>query len=143
VAEEFVDRGVSGAKERRPALDRLMKAAWAGQFQVVLVWRFDRFARSVKHLVAALETFRTLKVGFVSLQEQLDTTTPIGQAMFTIIGAMAQLERDAAAGYLGISLRTLLRWDAAGIIISSGQTPGGHRRFHHRDLARLRAAQRP
>jgi len=94
VVEEFVDRGVSGAKERRPALDRLMKAAWAGQCQVVLVWRFDRFARSVKHLVAALEMFRSLHVGFVSLQEQLDTATPIGQAMFTIIGAMAQLERD-------------------------------------------------
>jgi DNA invertase Pin-like site-specific DNA recombinase len=94
VVEEFVDRGVSGAKERRRALDRLMKAAWAAQFQVVLVWRFDRFARSVKHLVAALETFRTLNVGFISLQEQLDTATPIGQAMFAIIGAMAQLERD-------------------------------------------------
>ena len=94
VVEEFVDRGVSGAKERRPALDRLLKAAWAGRFQVVLVWRFDRFARSVKHLVGALETFRSLHVGFVSLQEQLDTATPIGQAMFTIIGAMAQLERD-------------------------------------------------
>jgi DNA invertase Pin-like site-specific DNA recombinase len=94
VVEEFVDRGVSGAKERRPALDRLLKAAWAGRFRVVLVWRFDRFARSVKHLVGALETFRSLNVGFVSLQEQLDTATPIGQAMFTIIGAMAQLERD-------------------------------------------------
>jgi len=94
VVEEFVDRGVSGATERRPALDRLMKAAWAGRVQVVLVWRFDRFARSVTHLVAALETFRSLQVGFVSLQEQLDTSTPIGQAMFTIIGAMAQLERD-------------------------------------------------
>ena len=94
VVEEFVDRGVSGAKERQRALDRLMKTAWAGQFHVVLVWRFDRFARSVKHLVAALETFRSLHVEFVSLQEQLDTATPIGQAMFTIIGAMAQLERD-------------------------------------------------
>jgi DNA invertase Pin-like site-specific DNA recombinase len=94
VVEEFVDRGVSGARERRPALNRLLKAAWAGRFQVVLVWRFDRFARSVKHLVAALETFRSLQVEFVSLQEQLDTATPIGQAMFTIIGAMAQLERD-------------------------------------------------
>lgn len=94
VVEEFVDRGVSGAKERRPALDRLIKAAWAGHFQVVLVWRFDRFARSVKHLVGALETFRSLNVGFISLQEQLDTSTPIGHAMFTIIGAMAQLERD-------------------------------------------------
>ncbi len=94
VVEEFVDRGVSGAKERRPALDRLMKTAWADRCQVVLVWRFDRFARSVKHLVAALETFRSLQVGFVSLHEQLDTATPIGRAMFTIIRAMAQLERD-------------------------------------------------
>lgn|SRR5262245_14179384 len=94
VVAEFVDVGVSGIKERRPALDRLLKAAWAGAFQAVLVWRFDRFARSVKHLVTALETFRSLNIGFVSLQEQLDTSTPIGQAMFTIIGAMAQLERD-------------------------------------------------
>jgi DNA invertase Pin-like site-specific DNA recombinase len=89
-----VDRGYSGAKDRRPALDRLVKAAWAGQFQTVLVWRFDRFARSVKHLITALEQFRSLNVGFVSLQEQFDTSTPIGLAMFTIIGAMAQLERD-------------------------------------------------
>ena len=94
IATEFVDRGVSGTMGRRPALDRLMKAVWAGQFQAILVWRFDRFARSVKHLVAALETFCSLNVGFISLQEQLDTSTPIGQAMFTIIGAMAQLERD-------------------------------------------------
>lgn len=94
IVEEFVDRGYSGAKERRPALDRMMKAAWAGQFQAVAVWRFDRFARSVKHLITALEQFRSLNVGFVSLQEQFDTSTPIGLAMFTIIGAMAQLERD-------------------------------------------------
>jgi DNA invertase Pin-like site-specific DNA recombinase len=71
-----------------------MKAAWAGKFQAVLVWRFDRFARSVKHLIQALEAFRSLNVNFISLQEQFDTSTPIGQAMFTIIGAMAQLERD-------------------------------------------------
>ncbi len=94
VVEEFIDKGFSGAKERRPALDRLMRAAWTGQFHAVLMWRFDRFARSVKHLISALETFRTLKVDFISLQEQFDTSTPIGQAMFTIIGAMAQLERD-------------------------------------------------
>jgi DNA invertase Pin-like site-specific DNA recombinase len=94
IVEEFVDKGFSGAKERRPALDRLMQAAWAGKFQAVLVWRFDRFARSVKHLITALEAFRTLKIHFISLQEQFDTSTPIGLAMFTIIGAMAQLERD-------------------------------------------------
>jgi DNA invertase Pin-like site-specific DNA recombinase len=94
IVEEFVDRGYSGAKERRPALDRMLKAAWAGKFQTVLVWRFDRFARSVKHLITALEQFRHLNINFISLQEQFDTSTPIGQAMFTIIGAMAQLERD-------------------------------------------------
>lgn len=94
IVEEYVDRGYSGAKERRPALNRLMEGAWAGLFHAVLVWRFDRFARSVKHLVTALEIFRGLNVGFISLQEQLDTSAPIGQAMFAIIGAMAQLERD-------------------------------------------------
>jgi DNA invertase Pin-like site-specific DNA recombinase len=94
LVEEYVDRGFSGAKARRPALDRLMAAAWAGRFQAVLVWRFDRFARSTKHLVTALDTFRGLNIGFISLQEQLDTSSSIGQAMFTIIGTMAQLERD-------------------------------------------------
>ncbi len=94
LVEEFVDCGYSGARERRPALDRLTRAVWDGKIQLVPVWRFDRFARSVRHLVTALETFRSLRVGFVSLQEQLDTSTPLGQAMFTIIGAMAQLERD-------------------------------------------------
>ena len=94
IVEEFIDQGISGAKEKRPALDRMVQAAWRGQFQAVIVWRFDRFARSVKHLIAALENFRSLNIHFISLQEQLDTSTPIGQAMFTIIGAMAQLERD-------------------------------------------------
>lgn len=94
IVEDFVDHGFSGAKERRPALDRLMKSAWTGRFQAVLVWRFDRFARSVKHLITALEQFRGLNVNFISLQEQFDTSTPIRHAMFTIIGAMAQLERD-------------------------------------------------
>ena len=94
ITGEFIDQGYSGAKEKRPALDRLMKTAWFGTVQAVLVWRFDRFARSVKHLIKALEQFRSLKVNFISFQEQFDTSTPIGQAMFTIIGAMAQLERD-------------------------------------------------
>jgi DNA invertase Pin-like site-specific DNA recombinase len=71
-----------------------MKAMWTGQLQAVLVWRFDRFARSVTHLLTALEQFRALNVHFISLQEQFDTSTPIGHVMFTIIGAMAQLERD-------------------------------------------------
>ena len=94
ITGEFIDQGYSGAKEKRPALDRLMNTAWSGTLQAVLVWRFDRFARSVKHLIKALEQFRSLNVNFISFQEQFDTSTPIGQAMFTIIGAMAQLERD-------------------------------------------------
>jgi len=75
-------------------LDRMIKAAWTGTFHAVLVWRFDRFARSVKHLLTALEQFRSLNINFMSLQEQFDTSTPIGHVLFTIIGAMAQLERD-------------------------------------------------
>ena len=94
IVEEFIDKGFSGAKKKRPALDRLMRAAWDRKFQAVLVWRFDRFARSVKHLMSALEKFRSFRIEFISLQEQFDTSTPIGHAMFTIIGAMAQLERD-------------------------------------------------
>lgn len=89
----YSDRA-SGIRERRPGLDALMKAARRGEFDVVAVWRFDRFARSVKQLVLALEEFRALKIDFVSHQEAVDTSTPIGKAMFTVIGAMAELERN-------------------------------------------------
>ena len=89
----YSDRA-SGAKEKRPGLDALMADARRGEFQVVIVWRFDRFARSVKQLVLALEEFRTLGIDFVSHQEALDTSTPMGKAMFTIIAAMAELERN-------------------------------------------------
>ena len=82
IVEEFVDHGYSGAKEKRPALDRMIKAAWIGIFQAVLVWRFDRFARSVKHLITALEQFRSLNINFISLQEQFDTSTPIGHPCY-------------------------------------------------------------
>src|SRR5262249_6787284 len=89
----YSDR-MSGAKERRPGLDALIADARRGQFNVVVVWRFDRFARSVKQLVLALEEFRTLGIDFISHQEALDTSTPMGKAMFTIIAAMAELERS-------------------------------------------------
>ncbi len=94
IGAEYVDVGWSGSRDRRPSLDKMMKDAWAGKFQAVLVWRFDRFARSTKHLISALETFRSVNVSFISLQEQFDLSSPIGAAMFTIIGAMGQLERD-------------------------------------------------
>jgi DNA invertase Pin-like site-specific DNA recombinase len=89
----YQDRA-SGAKERRPGLDALMTDARRGAFDVVVVWRFDRFARSVKQLVLALEEFRSLRIDFISHQEALDTSTPMGSAMFTIIAAMAELERS-------------------------------------------------
>ncbi len=91
---EYVDHGFSGTKERRPALDQLMVDAKRRLFDAVLVWRFDRFARSTRHLINALHEFRHLGIAFVSYQESLDTSSPMGEAMFAIIGAMAQLERD-------------------------------------------------
>jgi DNA invertase Pin-like site-specific DNA recombinase len=92
VVRVYSDR-MSGASESRPGLTALMQDARRGAFDVVVVFRFDRFARSVKQLVLALEEFRTLGIGFVSQQEALDTSTPMGEAMFAIIAAMAQLER--------------------------------------------------
>ncbi|MGA3076812.1 MAG: recombinase family protein [Bryobacteraceae bacterium] len=93
LAKVYSDR-MSGAKEDRPGLKSLMQDAKRGEFQVVLVWRFDRFARSIEQLVLALAEFRALGIDFVSCQEALDTSTPMGKAMFTIIGAMAELERN-------------------------------------------------
>ncbi len=92
--QEYVDNGISGAKERRPALDQLMAGARQRLFDAVLVWRFDRFARNTRHLINALHEFRHLGIAFISFQENLDTSSPMGEAMFAIIGAMAQLERD-------------------------------------------------
>jgi DNA invertase Pin-like site-specific DNA recombinase len=79
---------------RYQRLNALMRDARRGAFDVVVVWRFDRFARSIEQLVLALAEFRTLGIDFVSSQEALDTSTPMGRAMFTIIGAMAELERN-------------------------------------------------
>lgn len=91
---EYVDVGVSGSKDSRPELNRLMDDVRKRKVDAVLCWRFDRFARSTKHLLAALEEFRALGISFISYQENLDTGSPLGQALFTIIAAVAQLERD-------------------------------------------------
>jgi DNA invertase Pin-like site-specific DNA recombinase len=94
VAGEYVDRGISGSKERRPQLDLLMSAAHTRQFDVLLVWKLDRFARSLKHLVTAIAEFEALGIQFVSLRDNLDLTTPSGRLMFHVIGAMAEFERS-------------------------------------------------
>jgi DNA invertase Pin-like site-specific DNA recombinase len=93
VVNVYSDR-ISGAKENRPGLKVVMDDARRGAFDVLLVWRFDRFARSIEQLVLALAEFKALGIDFVSCQEALDTSTPMGKAMFTIIGAMAELERN-------------------------------------------------
>src|ERR1035437_1474261 len=102
---EYVDAGISGAKERRPQLDRLIADAHRRRFDVVVVWRFDRFARSVSHLLRALETFNALGVAFVSLSEQMDTTTPTGKMIFTVLGAVAELERSLIVERVRAGLR--------------------------------------
>ena len=94
VYKEYVDIGQSGAKDSRPQLNQLMTDAKRKRFDVVLCWKFDRYARSLKHLVDSLFEFKALSIDFVSLTEGIDTTTPVGMAMFGVIGAMAQLERD-------------------------------------------------
>ena len=91
---EYVDVGVSGAQRKRPQLDALMTAAGQRLFDVVLVWKFDRFARSLKHLIDSLEEFRALGIDFISFTEGIDTTTPAGQLLFHVVGAVAQFERD-------------------------------------------------
>jgi DNA invertase Pin-like site-specific DNA recombinase len=88
---------ISGATNSRPALDELMKDAQRRRFDLVAVWRFDRFARSVSHLLQALETFKGLGIEFISLSEQIDTSTPTGKMVFTVLGAVAELERSLIA----------------------------------------------
>jgi DNA invertase Pin-like site-specific DNA recombinase len=102
---EYVDVGISGTKEKRPALDRLMADAHRRKFDVVVVWRFDRFARSVSHLLRALETFQSLGIEFVSLTEQMDTSTPTGKMVFTVLGAVAELERSLIVERVKAGLR--------------------------------------
>ena len=92
--EEYTDVGVSGSKDSRPALNRLMADAQRRKFDAVIVWRFDRFARSVSHLLRALETFQALGIDFISLSESIDTSTPTGKMVFTVLGAVAELERS-------------------------------------------------
>ncbi len=105
VAGQYVDVGISGSKEKRPQLDRLIADAHHRKFDAVIVWKFDRFARSVSHLLRALETFKALGIEFVSLSEQVDTSTPTGKMVFTVLGAVAELERSLIAERVRAGLR--------------------------------------
>ena len=94
IVGEYVDTGISGAKERRPQLDRLMSDCRRRRFDAVLVYRYDRFARSLRHLVNALEEFRALGIDFISLHEGVDTSTPNGRLVFGIFASIAEFERE-------------------------------------------------
>ena len=105
VTAEYIDNGVSGAKDSRPELNRLMADAGKRRFDIVAVWRFDRFARSTSHLLRALEQFRALGIDFVSFSENVDTSTPTGKMVFTVLGAVAELERSLIAERVRAGLR--------------------------------------
>jgi len=93
IAGEYVDIGISGSKEKRPELDRLFVDARRRRFDKILVWKLDRFGRSLRHLVNSLAELESMGVDFVSLCDNLDLSTPSGRLMFQIIGAMAEFER--------------------------------------------------
>ncbi len=92
--QEYVDRGVSGATDRRPALDTLIRDAKRRRFDVVVCWRLDRLGRNLKHLITLLEDLQALGVAFVSLAEGIDATTPAGKLQMHILGAIAEFERE-------------------------------------------------
>jgi DNA invertase Pin-like site-specific DNA recombinase len=94
ITSEYVDQGVSGSKESRPELNQLMADAHRRRFDAVLVWKIDRFGRSLKHLVNALADLCAYGVAFISFRDNLDLSTPSGRLMFQIIGAMAEFERS-------------------------------------------------
>jgi DNA invertase Pin-like site-specific DNA recombinase len=105
ISGEYVDIGISGTKEKRPELDRLMSDAHRRRFDAVVVWKFDRFARSVSHLLRALESFKAQGIEFVSFSEQMDTSTPAGKMVFTVLGAVAELERSLIVERVKAGLR--------------------------------------
>ena len=94
IAGEYVDQGISGAKEQRPALNRLLADCRKRLVDAVVVYRYDRFARSLRQLVNALEEFRALGVDFISLHEGVDTSTPNGRLVFGIFASIAEFERE-------------------------------------------------
>ena len=93
IVKQYTDR-ISGAKARRPGLDELMHDARRGRFDVVLVWASDRIARSVKHFLEILDELNHFNIEFASFREQIDTGGPLGRAVVTIIGVVAELERN-------------------------------------------------
>jgi DNA invertase Pin-like site-specific DNA recombinase len=135
VAGEYVDAGISGAVDSRPQLNCLMDDAHHRVIDVVVVWKFDRFARSVSHLLRALETFRGLGIEFVSLTEQVDTSSPMGKMIFTVLGSVGELERSLCVERVKCGMRNAR---AKGKQI--GRPP--LRRFSRTEMEQVRTARR-
>src|SRR5437868_1066420 len=130
IIDEYVDLGISGLSESRPAINRLMADAGRRKFDAVLVWKLDRFGRSLKHLVNALAELDALGISFISLRDTLDLTTPSGRLMFQVIGAMAEFERSLVQERVRAGLRNAKL---------KGKTLGRPRRIVNGDqMARLR-----
>ncbi len=135
IAKEYFDKGISGAQDTRPELNRLMQDAQHRRIDIVAVWKFDRLARSVTHLLKALETFRSLGIEFISLSEQIDTSTPAEKMVFTVLGAVAELER----ALIGERVKAGLR-NAKANGKKLGRPP--LRQFSKTDVRRLRMERR-
>jgi DNA invertase Pin-like site-specific DNA recombinase len=131
VFREYVDVGISGSKESRPKLNQLMSDAHQRKIDAVVVWKVDRFGRSLKHLVNALADLDSYGVAFVSLRDNLDLSTPSGRLMFQIIAAMAEFERSLIQERVRAGLRNAKL---------NGKTLGRPRRIVSSDkMTRLRA----
>ncbi len=129
---EYSDIGESGAKERRPGLDRLLEDARKRRLDGILVWKLDRLGRSLKHLLVLLEEFRALGVQFVSYTENLDFATPAGRAMASLIGVFAEFERDLIRERVRAGLENARR---------KGKRPGPRSKFAPEDLCTLTKAR--
>jgi DNA invertase Pin-like site-specific DNA recombinase len=132
IVETYVDKGVSGAKASRPALNRLMVDAAEKKFDAVVVWKFDRFARSAQHMLKALETFNSHGIAFASTTESIDTSTPTGKMVFTVLAAVAEMERAITVERIHAGLRNAR---------AKGRKPGVKRQEINVDQVRHRVDQ--
>ena len=108
-AQEYTDHGVSGAKDRRPALDRLVADAKRRRFDVLVCWRLDRLGRNLRHLILLLDDLQAIGVDFVSLAEGIDATTPAGKLQMHILGAISEFERARIAERVSAGLERARR----------------------------------
>jgi DNA invertase Pin-like site-specific DNA recombinase len=105
IVAEFCDEGVSGAKDSRPQLDRMLADAKRGKFEAILIWRLDRLGRSLQHLVRLFEDFRVWNVVLISFGEGLDFSTSLGKLFYQLSGAFAEFEKDTIRERVRAGLR--------------------------------------